>query len=81
MNEQRIFRPYTTWSNYINNELVSISFECSYRKRPIALIVCKEKTLYLRPVKIGVKARDRILKIQEVIKKDYPDYKLGELAY
>jgi len=75
-------RKYWDWILYVDGVLTSISFVCLYRRRSIALADCKKKILYLRPIREGVKVRDKILKIQEQIKKDYPDYEIGEnLSY
>ena len=58
-------------TNVNNGEKIYMYFKCPYSRRPIAYADCKAGTLQLRPTE-----HPRIIKSQEMIKKDYPEYKV-----
>ena len=84
MNKEIIYDYANTGKGYgyqeIHDEagIRSISFRSSYCRKSIAFINCRAKTLELRPIKLCPKTTEKVLRVQEKIKRDYPGYKLVE---
>ena len=84
MSEEFIYQYLNTGKGYQYTEIHdkdgirSISFKSSYCSKHIAFINCRAKTLELRPIKLSAKTTEKVLKIQEKIKRDYPGYKIVE---